>query len=247
MTNGSALVLTENGRDARLTWAIGGGLLVAYAALPLLFLRGIPVPGLTYVTDAFWAVSLLLFAFGIRGSGSVVAGRAGGVAALIVAAAVPLATRWAMQLGTMTTIPPGSGPNPMPPNPPGNLPVVAPFDDFTSGAASTIAAIVGQVGGILLLVTPLVAAFMIGRAGALPRRVRWMPLIVVACGPASVLLGQLLFVAQSRRNLDAIVWVFDAGSMLTTLGYLVLGILATAFASRASALLGETAPTAARR
>jgi hypothetical protein len=53
------------------------------------------------------------------------------------------------------------------------------------------------------------------------------------------LLGQPLFVAQSRQNLDGILWVFSAGSMLTALAYLLLGILATAFAPRASGLLGE--------
>src|SRR5262245_3029774 len=79
-------------RDARLAWIIGGAMLIAHAALTLVadFAPGLRLPGGRLTLGALWAAALLIFALGIRGSGSVVARRWDGVSALVVAAAMPL-------------------------------------------------------------------------------------------------------------------------------------------------------------
>src|SRR5688500_167577 len=86
-------------RDARLTWIVGGSLLIAYAALILVVDTGrLYVPGVAWALDVLWAAALMIFALGIRRSGSVVARGPLGLIALVVAALVPFAARivWAI-------------------------------------------------------------------------------------------------------------------------------------------------------
>ena len=70
--------------DARLAWVIGGALLIATVVVstPLSWYFGGGV-----ITAVLFAAALLVFAFGIRGSGSVTGRRPLGTAALVVLAA----------------------------------------------------------------------------------------------------------------------------------------------------------------
>src|SRR5688572_12102694 len=91
MTDASATAV----RDARLAWIIGGSLLIAHSVLRLIGnAPGVgPIPTLGVILDVLWAGALLVFALGIRRSGSVVARQPVGVIALIVAAAMPFVSR----------------------------------------------------------------------------------------------------------------------------------------------------------
>lgn len=191
-------------RAARTTWILGGSLLIANAVLVLAG-SGYPlqfIPGLSFVLNGLWAAALLVFAFGVRGRGSVVARRPLGVIALVIAALVPFASLalWAM------------------------LPV---------GGDAAVSAMVGNGLSVLSLASMLVAAVVIGRAGAVPYRLRWVPLIVLAVGAGVQVVAQLFLVtvqgAMVRPDITALVF---GTAMLGTLGVLLLGILAIVFAPR---------------
>jgi len=73
-------------------WIWGGALLAASAVVPTSARAVAPAGvgvGIGIVTAVLFAASLVVFAFGLRGEGSLVARRPGGVAALLVLAVVP--------------------------------------------------------------------------------------------------------------------------------------------------------------
>lgn len=97
-------------KDARTAWMIGGGLLVACALFPLVT-QGLFLPGIGFVSAGLWAASLLVFALGVRGQGSVVARRPLGVTALLIAALIPVAATLFWTL--LPSLPQGSWPIPL--------------------------------------------------------------------------------------------------------------------------------------
>ncbi len=191
-------------RDARLAWVIGGSLLIAYAvvslaanAISMMFY----VPGVGTALDVIWAVALLVFAFGIRRSGSVVARQPLGVVALIVAAALPFASTMLWRLIPLET---------------------------TDQLASVM---IGETLRALSLAALVVATVVIGRAGAVPPRVRWVPLIVLAIVAGGQILAQVIAVsAPGLAQQAAIVGMLFGASLLGSVGILLLGVLATFFA-----------------
>jgi len=192
-------------RDARRAWIVGGSLLAADAVLVLLA-QSAPLfafPGAQLVLDLVWAAALLVFAFGIRGAGSVVARQPLGIVALVIAAAAPLASRllwWVIPIQTWD-------------------------------AATAVS--VGTVIAVLTPVALIVATVVIGRAGAVPRGSRWVPLIVVAVAVGAQVLAQVFVVAANGSLVqpDLVAIVFGTAAV-GTLGGLVLGILAIVFAPR---------------
>lgn len=192
-------------RDARTTWILGGSLLIANAVL-VLAANGYPlqvIPGLSFVLNGLWAAALLVFAFGVRGRGSVVARRPLGVIALVIAALVPFAS---IALSAM-------------------LPV--------SGWDEAVSSMVWYAVTVLSLASLLVAAVVIGRAGAVPYRLRWVPLVALAVGAGAQVVAQLFLVTVQgtmvRPDITALVF---GTAMIGTLGVLLLGILAIVFAPR---------------
>ncbi|MFD4960882.1 hypothetical protein [Microbacterium sp. NPDC058389] len=192
-------------RDARLAWLIGGSLLIAHAVL-ILVANGYPMlafPGASLILDGTWAASLLVFAFGVRARGSVVARRPLGVVALVIAAAVPLlsALLWWV------------------------VPIAA-WD-------ATSALMAGTGASVLSLGALLVATVVIGRAGAVPHTVRWVPLIVLAVTAGAQVLLQVAGVAfANTRVVPDLTAAYFFTAMLGTLGVLLLGILAVVLAPR---------------
>ena len=188
--------------DARLAWIVGGSLLIAYAAV-MLALSGIPMPlpGRELLLVAIWASALLVLALGVRRSGSVVGRRPLGVVALVIAAVMPLVSRL-----IWAVVPP----------------------DLSDPALGVM---VGQALAVVDLAALAVATVVIGRAGAVPHRVRWVPLIVLAVCAGVQIAVQIAVAAipdiLAQGNLVAL---FMAGSLLGTLGILLLGILAVVLA-----------------
>ncbi|GAA5205544.1 hypothetical protein [Microbacterium kyungheense] len=192
-------------RDARLTWLVGGSLLIARAALVLLANgnAALSFPGMGFVLDGLWAAALVVFAFGVRGQGSVVARRPLGVVALVVAAAMPLLSDiwWAV------------------------FPIAV-----WDGAVAFVAP---NATTVLLLGALIVATVVIGRAGAVPHRARWVPLIVLAVAAGAQIVVSIIGVSLRGNFVGAefIAATFFA-SALGTLGVLLLGILAIVSAPR---------------
>jgi len=90
MTDAAVDVPREN--DAQLAWRIGGTLFLACAAVSVVepFLVGTPAITIAFLArTALFSAGLIVFALGVRGSGSVVARRPLGVVAVLVLAAVP--------------------------------------------------------------------------------------------------------------------------------------------------------------
>ncbi len=88
--------------------------------------------------DIAWFLALLVFAFGVRGSGSVVAAQVPGVIALLVAGAVPLLSPLLWWVVPAETMPPG------------------------------IAVMLGESTLVVSLLALIVAAVTIARAGVVP-------------------------------------------------------------------------------
>ena len=194
-------------RDARRAWLLGGSLLVAHAVLVLIDGRSpiLAFPYAGFILDAVWAAALVVFAFGIRGAGSVVARRPLGVVSLLVAAAAPAASAllwWSI-----------------------------PFSAWDASAATIVATGVT----VLSLASLIIATVVIGRAGAVPHRVRWVPLIVLAVAAGAQVLAQVVVVASSGSLVqpDLVALVFGTAAV-GTLAVLLLGILAIVFAPRES-------------
>lgn len=193
-------------RDARLAWLLGGSFLLAHAVLRLAA-SSVPVtviPGLSIVLDLLWAAALIVFAFGIRRSGSVVARNPVGVVALVVAGVLPLVSGrlWAL------------------------LPAAS-MDPFLS-------VMIGQSLLVLALAALVVAAVVIGRAGAVPHRVRWVPLIVLAVAAGAQILLQAAVVSTPdlARQPELLTSLFFGAGTLGDLAILLLGLLAIVFAPR---------------
>ncbi|MHC2999521.1 hypothetical protein [Microbacterium sp. HJ5] len=165
MTDASATAV----RDARLAWIIGGSLFIGYGVLLLALgaMTGAAVPGSGAIASAVWAGGFLVFAFGVRRSGSVVDRQPVGVAAMVVAGVLPVLSTVLWWI----------------------LP--APAID------SAVLIMIGQGLAVLMLASLLVATITIGRSAALPQRVRWLPLIAFAVVSAAQILGQFVPSATS--------------------------------------------------
>ncbi|WP_194409218.1 hypothetical protein [Microbacterium cremeum] len=199
-------------RDAWLAWTIGGSLLVAHSAVILMF-NGMPMPlpGGPLVLVAVWAGALLVLAFGIRRSGSVVARRPLGVAALAVAAVMPLVSMLVWS--------------------------VVPLDS----ADPAIGVMVGQALAVVELAALAVAAVAIARGGAVPHRLRWAPLIVLAVSAgAQIAVQAVAATAPDALAQPGVIAFFMGATLLGTLGILLLGILAIVLAPRDRVRSDET-------
>lgn len=217
------------GQDARLAWMIGGGMLAAYAVLQLVQTAnpGLGVPAGSYVSELLWAGALLIFAFGVRRQGSVVGRNPFGITVLVIAAIVPLAADlvWNAVIANATT------------SVMIELPVFGSAQYESSDDGLKFASTVDRVIAIVSLVVPIVVGVVIGRARVLPPRWRWLPLVVLALIPALQLLGMLV-AATPGDHQAALTWlapVHRTISTLSTVGFLLLGILAIVFAKHAAA------------
>lgn len=196
-------------RDARLAWTLGGSLLIAHVVLIFVFgtMQPLLFAGSHYVGDALWAGALVIFAIGIRGSGSVVARRPMGIVALLVAAVMPFVLAIASTALTPASIDAGYDP--------------------------TLSITIIQSLQALWLASLVVACVVIARAGAVPRRWRWLPLIALAVG----VVPQIALAIATVSMVDAFSQLGFALAMqgvasLGTVAILALGVFAIVLAQR---------------
>ncbi len=141
----------RNSVDTRLAWTIGGTLLLISPVLSL----GSPsigsqIPGGGYFGPVCFAAATVLFAFGIRGSGSVTARRPLGTTALVFLGVWTLVT--AALLGG---------------------PLMSTIYAATGGNEWTLA--ISYANVLIQFVGVLIAAIQIARAGVVPRPWNWAP------------------------------------------------------------------------
>lgn len=189
-------------RDARLTWIIGGSLLIAFAVFPLIT-QGMPVMGFGFVSSLLWAGALVVFAVGVRGQGSVVARRPLGVTALVIAGLIPIATTlfWS----------------------------VVPIEAFPAPGSAVL---VSQAIGVLSLAALLVATVQIARAGVVAPRVRWLPLILLVVSAAPHAALQAAAVSGPNTDQVLLLTMIFAATAVSTLAALALGIMSIVLAPR---------------
>ena len=187
-------VTARSGKDSRLAWTIGGSLLLAVGLLPLaLQAAAALVPGIGIFGDVLWAAALAVFAFGVRGAGSVVARRPLGMTALLVAGLLPLMSSLAWQF----------------------------LPQEVQGSAW--ASLITQTQLVLMLAALLTATVEIGRAQAVPSKLRWLPLIAVivvaiAFAGAQIIAMQIATLGQQVLSLFIAVTTLVPALALFTVG-----------------------------
>ena len=205
-------------RDARVAWITGGSLLivnaVSFVTAPALILPSPAVTAVVYWTGTIaFSAALILFAFGLRRSGSVVARRPLGVAAMVLLALWPFVERL--------------------------LTFVYPFDE---GSADFYRAW-GYVSISIELAAALVIVVQIARAGVVTGRLRWAPTWALAAVVVPQVLAQLLVVALhvniSTQEHDGIIALMGLGQLATFAAPLTLGILAIIVANRPASRAAE--------
>lgn len=186
--------------DARLAWVIGGALLIATVVVstPLSWYFGGGV-----IKAVLFAAALLVFAFGIRGSGSVTGRRPLGTAALVVLAAWVLIRRVAWGL------------------------------PWVNAVGTEVLMDVSYVDSVVQLTAALVAVVQIGRAGVIPRPWQWAPAWALGAVVVPSLLGLLLLaVGATQGVLGLTMFVSALDGLARTAGPVFLGVLAIVLGDR---------------
>jgi len=192
---------------ARRAWLIGGVLFIAATVLGLVLS---PV-GLGIIGDVVFAAAVLVFAFGIRGAGSVTARRPLGTTALTVLAV------WTVVGSALITMLVTGG---------FGLEVVT---DNGSATAPFLVANYVDIG--VQFVASLIAVVQIGRAGVVPRPWNWAPAWALAAISIPWIIDRMLWVSQP---VDVGAWAYILGSLdgLVRIGAgIFLGTLAIVLAN----------------
>ena len=197
------------GFNIRHAWFIGGVLLLATVLAdvavgppgPLVAIGGILGPVL-------FAGALLVFAFGIRGTGSVTARRPLGTAALTLLAA------WILLQSVLTDV------------------------LGSSASADSIPALVitlSYVDPFLRFALSLIAVIQIARAGVVPSPWNWAPFWALGALTVPWLLGQVFVVVGTSPETEAttILFIATLDSLIRVGSATFLGVLAILLADRA--------------
>lgn len=191
------------------TWRIGGILLGVSGLLTLLGPQFPPGgPFLRVLIDLAWAAGVLVFAFGLSRTSSVVARRPLGLSALVVVAVLPVAVNAGMNA----------------------LPTVS-----TSEQQTYIAVSIGvtYTAVAVSIAAGLIASVQIARLGAVPPKWRWAPMwaLIVSVGAATLV--QVLWTVLDGLGAAQEVMVLGGlvgtvGSLAPTLGLGIVALLAAA-------------------
>jgi hypothetical protein len=185
------------GKDARIAWIVGGSLLIVVGLQPMaLQTASVFLPGIGMFGDALWAAALTVFAFGVRGAGSVVARRPVGVIAFLLAGFLPLVGTLAWQF--------------------------VPVGSMTPGTAIPIT----QIQLFLMLAALLTATVEIGRAPAVPPKLRWLPLIAVIVVAAAFAGAQIIAMHAPVLGQDVLSVVVAASTLVPAAVLFAVGIAA---------------------
>lgn len=193
---------------ARRAWVVAGAMLLASVVI-----NQAVQPGTVLSTaagllgTALFSASLLVFAFGIRGSGSVTARKPLGTAALTVLAL------WTLALLTLLL-----------------PPLQSVF--FSDGDAPGLLAF-GFVDAFVRFTAAFIAVTQIARAGVVPRPWNWAPAWALAAMAALWLTEQIVAVGSVRdTQMIAVGIIVNLDSLVRIGSAIFLGILAIVLANR---------------
>ena len=184
---------------------IGGALLLASVVATVVFQVGFyPVSWAGYIPTILFSAALMIFAFGIRGAGSVTAGRPLGTFALAALAA------WLIVSAVFHA-------------------AVGPLLAETSPIALSMA--FSYIDLVVEFALAVIAVVQIARAGVVPAPLEWVPTWVLAACTASWLLTQLVgLVLVNVNQVPTIFFTLDGAVRIG--GVILLGVLAIVLGDR---------------
>ncbi|WP_394770824.1 hypothetical protein [Lacisediminihabitans sp.] len=184
---------------------IGGVLLLATVVIGLAVQPGTPFSTVLSIFGmVLFSASLVVFAFGIRGHGSVTARKPLGTAALTALAI------WVLVIPTLEDLY---------------------FSrDYPSGPLLGL----GDIDYFVRFATALVAVVQIARAGVVPRPWNWAPTWVLAATAAEWLIEVIAFGSLQGDQQVAAGALMSLGALVRVGGAVFLGILAIVLANRSS-------------
>jgi hypothetical protein len=193
---------------ARRAWVLAGAMLLASVVINLAVQPGTVLSAAAGILGtALFSVSLLVFAFGIRGSGSVTARKPLGTAALTVLAL------WTLALLTLLLPPLQSV--------------------FSSDSAAPGLLAFGFVDSFVRFTAAFVAVTQIARAGVVPRPWNWAPAWALVAMAALWLTEQIVAVGSVRdTQMIAVGIIVNLDSLVRIGSAVFLGILAIVLANR---------------
>jgi hypothetical protein len=184
---------------------LGGALLLASVVATVVFQPGFyAFTWVGYIPTVLFSAALMIFAFGIRGSGSITAGRPLGTGALAALAVwLVLMDVLPATIGSALTV--------------------------TSPLAVLIA--LNYLKLVVQLALAIIAVVQIARAGVVPAPLAWVPTWVLVACTATWLLSQLAgIVLVNVSQVAAIFLTLDGATRIG--GTIVLGVLAIVLADR---------------
>ena len=210
--------ISNEGRQRRSTWATSGVLLIAAGLLSLPEpLLGGPGGGLGWIPPLLLLAAALVLAIGFGPTGSVTGRRPLGTAAVVVFAAASL-------IGALLPL---------------LVPAPSGIDPASAAASGALIGSIGLVLALVALVSGLVAAMGIGRAGVVPRPWNWAPLWAFVVGALTAIARYAGPLAASfGGRSDAAAWNAATG-IVDAVAVGLLGVVAVALALR-----GRTASAA---
>lgn len=167
-------------RRARLAWMLGGSLMIgSVVVVVLVWTFPFNLPGAFLLSPALFSSSLILFAFGIGGAGSITARRPLGTLALTALAVWEVASASAASL-----LPSAFG---------------APTESFFAAAV-----LAGLIDAAVRCALGVIAVVQIARAGVLPRPWNWAPAWALAAVAAAWLVQTVLGALPASSAMPAI-------------------------------------------
>ena len=199
-------MIAQSESDLQRAWFLGGALLLATVVL-LTTQSGLPVLfGGETLRSTLFAAALVVFAIGIRGSGSITARRPLGTAALILLAA------WTLLGSTLSIV----------------------FSSFTSGGVPGAMLGFGYVDSFVEFGLALIAVMQIGRLRVVPAPWNWVPAWTLAAVSLSLLLTQFLsLIVGAQGNTLTTLYILGIDGLVRTTSVVTLGVLALILADRA--------------
>jgi len=194
---------------------LGGALLLASVVATVAFQVGFYSAGwVGYIPTILFSAALMILAFGIRGSGSVTAGRPLGTFALAALAA------WLILSDVL---------------------VSALNASIAADSSAAVVVTIIYVALVVKFALAVIAVVQIARAGVVPAPLEWVPTWVLAAATASWLLTQLAgLVPINVSQVQMTVFALDGAVRIA--GVILLGVLAIVLGDRMLRTRGAAAP-----
>ena len=194
---------------------LGGALLLASVVATVAFQVGFYSAGwVGYIPTILFSAALMILAFGIRGSGSVTAGRPLGTFALAALAA------WLILSDVL---------------------VSALNASIAADSSAAVVVTIIYVALVVKFALAVIAVVQIARAGVVPTPLEWVPTWVLAAATASWLLTQLAgLVLINVSQVQMTVFALDGAVRIA--GVILLGVLAIVLGDRMLRTPGAAAP-----